>query len=450
MNDLGFTARDLFRPIGTFREQYQSLFSGREPILHQILSAFEMDGQVPVIIGDRGVGKSSVAWQVFEILRNNARVSDRYNWLTSIDYPRNAVCLWVECEQRFGTFETALLAAILPRGMRQGVSVYDLFPQIMTESISSKAKATFELNLQIFKAGVEFEETGTESDPVTDQIKRKYADLLSDPVDLVGSVLSKIRDETGSEVIIFFDEFDRLPSTSGVGDFIKHTSGVRPVIVGVGQMTRDIVSDHRSAMRKLLEIIVPTFTNDEMNEIFDRAEEAAAHSGARHKLIFEDTYRSRIIEECGGFSYLAQRIGFQTVRSTYRDLDHRDVAFDQQDYDRAVEGILSGKLSLKSADSEEDFEVYRLVGSAIGRSARRREIVAALANEGAGWCRLDRLREHLAVDALSGLDSNITSLIDGELLERNSHDQDEIRFSSPVLRLFVKMATRRNTLLGRA
>lgn len=141
-------------------------------------------------------------------------------------------------------------------------------------------------------------------------------------VDDVRRVLAKI---PGSVFII--DEFDRAaPDTSlALTDLIKALSDFAVdstvVVVGVADTVDQLISDHASVSRAMVQVLLPRMEVTELDEILINAENSL-------KVRFSDESRSLIIHISQGLPHYTHLIGLHAVRKA---ADRRTTGIERQD-----------------------------------------------------------------------------------------------------------------------
>ncbi|MGA2035852.1 MAG: AAA family ATPase [Thermoguttaceae bacterium] len=216
-------AGEVFSPTAPIDKR--DLFAGRIQQLMKVMDVTNTRGQHAVIFGERGVGKTSLANIVTEVLASGGAGS--------------VVSVKVNCSSD-DTF-------------------YTMWRKILREVVIDEDSGAATV--------------GFRAKPRT---KQKTADsLLPDkpaPSDARRAV------ERLGECVLIFDEFDRLgrgKSTALFADTIKELSDVAApatvIIVGVASSIDGLIKEHRSVERALCQILMPRMTNDELGEIVQKA-----------------------------------------------------------------------------------------------------------------------------------------------------------------------------------
>jgi hypothetical protein len=243
----------------------RDFFTGRIAEIRRLADAINQRGQHAAIFGDRGVGKSSLANVIASKLTSSAPI----------------VAPVVNCNVA-DTFQSV---------WRSVLSNIDL--------IERKRTAGFQ-NLSFF------EETRSAADVVGDNVT---ADDLRRLFTLIGD--NKI-------IIVVLDEFDRLSigPRRAIADTIKtfadHSVPATIVVVGVAETIGDLIAEHESIERTLVQVQMRRMERSELIEIL--------HKGAsRLNMTITDDAARFIASVSQGLPYYTHLLGLHAARLT---LDH--------------------------------------------------------------------------------------------------------------------------------
>lgn len=272
-----------------------NFFAGRIQQLRDVLDAIAQSGQHAVIYGERGVGKTSLAAVISEIIRMGKF------W-----------ALGATCD---GT---------------------DSFSTIWT-------KVFEEAELENQLPGIGFS-------PEPQLLRRTAADLLPNknsvsPNDVRRAleILARSGDRT---VVVFIDEFDRLDDATSrtlFADTVKtlsdHLVGATVVLVGVADNVDELIAEHRSIERALAQIHMPRMSREELTEIVRRGLNFLS-------MEIEDSALARITGLSQGLPHythlLAQSAARAAVDQKRSEIAPQDVdAAIARALDRAQESIIS-------------------------------------------------------------------------------------------------------------
>lgn len=198
----------------------RALFAGRIAQILQVSDTIHTRGQHAIIFGERGVGKSSLA-----------------NTLRSLLKADEATVVKINCSA--------------------GEAFVDVWRKVFAE-------------VTISQEGLGFKPRSTE---------QGLAELIPDPGDsgTVRRILQSISQERKSIVIL--DEFDRVKeSATAFADTIKDLSdssaNTTLVLVGVAADVDELIKEHASIDRCLVQIKMPRMTQDELSEVLSKAYKA--------------------------------------------------------------------------------------------------------------------------------------------------------------------------------
>ncbi len=182
-------------------------------------------------------------------------------------------------------------------------------------------------------------------------------------IDRVRRTLSKL-----PESVFVFDEFDRIPRKNAqpFTDLIKVLSDYAidstVILVGVSETIDELIEDHASIRRALIQVPMPRMRADELRDILRKAQEALS-------MRFDDVATNDIVRMSQGLPHYTHLIGQNAVRSACKDLSriigplHVSCAF--------KEAVLNAYQSVKST--------YTNATHSAHAEARYRQILLACA-----------------------------------------------------------------------
>jgi Cdc6-like AAA superfamily ATPase len=219
----------VFRP-GTPIDR-QQLFAGRLDQVNDVLNAALQPGRHVIMFGERGVGKTSLARVISEIIR----ASKGYRLLN---------CGTINCDKT-DNFNT-------------------LWRKIFRELSFVKESGEVGFKGQPHQSDVPLETTLPNRELNTDDIRY---------------VLTKIKDHT----LIIIDELDRLTDRSArtqLADTIKnlsdHSVNSTLILVGVADSVEELISEHHSIERALVQVPMPRMSMEELTQIINTGLEAGS------------------------------------------------------------------------------------------------------------------------------------------------------------------------------
>lgn len=368
---------EAFRPAAPIDRR--GLFSGRTDEIAELYSVVAQPGQHAVIYGERGVGKTSLVTVVAEMLTGSGVLAARAICDSSDDFSS----VW-----RKALSEISIERTELAVGFGSG-----------TTQTSSSAAALLG------------------PDPVTPHA--------------VARALQAVGHEAKLAVVV--DEFDRLQGTGAkaralFADTIKTLSDrVAPatiVIVGVADDVSELIREHGSVERALVQVRMPRMTRDELAEIATHGVETARMTIARPAV-------ARITALSQGLPHYTHLL---TQLAAQAALAERRAGIAARDVDAAVARALDRA-------QQSVTEAYYRATSGDGDERRRILLACALAEEDDfGFFSADDLGEPLGrigAGAGESLEQDLLELARAEtVLQRRA---DRYRFVNPLLQPYVVM-----------
>ena len=262
-------------PVGNIE-----LFAGRMEEIRQSVSAVSQQGQHVILFGERGVGKTSLAGLVHEFWSTLARDRMRV-------FPVRYNC---DRTDTYGTIWSNIAESVKdgfePRGENppQGESWKELYQELFTGNASP-------------------------------HIVRRFLDISK-----------KI-------FVIVIDEFDQITDQQTVGLFastIKNMSDNLSqstlILVGVADTVEELIKDHASIDRALIQVLMPRMRESELTEIIRKAYGVIGLDAEQHIL----DYMGRLAQ---GLPHYAHRFGQEAGIAA---VERGSLTIEKQDVDEAI------------------------------------------------------------------------------------------------------------------
>jgi len=337
-------------------------FAGRRQAVSDCYYALVTAGANIAIVGNRGIGKTSLARQVLHMATGNnsllhklgQQVSDCHDFFSMYFACGDAV---QNCKD--------LLERLLTSANCLSDWIYDI-PKARREIDAYNPK----FNVGIVALGGE-KKRETESSPV---ISQHRIDLIFTNVvrEIVAQKLTK------DGVLIVVDEFDRIGDPSGFASFLKslatNVPTVKFCIVGVAQDIQQLMKEHESTDRLFAGSIVrlPPMQKEELSEIVRVAEREIDNF-----ITFDDEATSRITSLAQGHPYMAHLIGKYALRYAFQQ---KVSVITATDIDTTLQGIAE-----RGADPVLEGRYKKAVASSQQREIVLKALAAKVSQDGEVW-----------------------------------------------------------------
>ncbi len=278
-------------------------FAGREEAIQEAYLGIISEGSNIAIVGNRGIGKTSLARQIGQIAAGDNSLLERIGvqFHGKLDF----LVVYFACGNAVNSV-TDLLERLLTSQNCLGDWIYDV-PKAKKEVDALKPQ----LGVSAFglRVGIDGEtRTEAEREPV---IKSHAIDTIFTNV-LIALSEQKIA-KNGTLIIV--DEFDQIRDPTGFAPLLKSLATNAPLvkfcIVGVSQDIQNLMKEHQSADRLFAGsvIFLPFMSVTELEEIIDIAEQSI--SGY---VKFTPSARSRLTSLAQGHPYMVHLIGKYALR----------------------------------------------------------------------------------------------------------------------------------------
>lgn len=353
MTNLGHLVANAFRPATEMDDP--RLFAGRRKEVRALVEALHTDGACPVIYGDRGLGKSSLALQGEWIAAGDTQLLDQYGMLEwnfgEEDY---FIPVYVTCPA-----DVRSTSDVLQRAINALVAAGE-----PGRGPSNMVERTETIKLSLLKV--------FETEEVTKYVQPEQQTAVANftPGEVLVDLANKVAKRTGHPVLMIVDEVDRVEDTTGLGAFIKTASSpnLRFLLVGIAQNLSELLADHLSIERSCVPIHVPQMTLAELRAIMDRAEEYLRMApNSRYRLAFTGEAKAELADLAAGFPWFVHVLGqaalSATLRGSGRSVTTSDIYY-------AVHDLTSNRFAQQFSD---------LYHQAVKNSERRETVLRALA-----------------------------------------------------------------------
>lgn len=285
--ELSLEAGRVFSPSAPIDER--ALFAGRRLQIRQVIDAVNQKGQHAIIFGDRGVGKTSLANVLVSFLPAGEDVFSRR---VNCDAGDSFDSLWKKVFEEVQLHDSTVVGGLAGPSQRP------------------RADAT--------------------ADIITPEVVRRQLSLWSQ---------NKI-------LILVIDEFDRIDDRYRAifADTIKtlsdHAIAATVVLVGVADSVDQLVAEHESIQRALVQIKIPRMSNDEVKEIIQAGI-------SRLGMEIDNEAIARIAVLAQGLPHYAHLLGLHAARAA---LDKLSLRVDLPVLDAAIAmAIGSAQRSIRTA-----------------------------------------------------------------------------------------------------
>jgi len=228
--NLDYQAKQVFTPATAVDER--DLFAGRLAQIDQVIAILSQRGQHAIIFGERGVGKTSFANVITRFL------------LT----PTSVIKPHINC--------------------KTNDSFTDIWKRVFSQVECSREKQT---------AGFQNADASDKFTMADTFINPHAPDRYEIAPDQVEAALERLVD-AGSFVVVILDEFDRIKNKDvqrEIADLIKSMSDrghrAKLLVVGVADTVTDLIAEHQSVERALIQIPMPRMSVTELEEIVKKA-----------------------------------------------------------------------------------------------------------------------------------------------------------------------------------
>ncbi|MCB9266524.1 MAG: ATP-binding protein [Lewinellaceae bacterium] len=277
-------------------------FAGREEYVKAAYLSLLTEGSNIAIVGNRGIGKSSLARQIINISQGDNRILERLD--IHADQTLDYLTVYLACGKSIKTVDNLLEKLLTTR-------------DCLLEWVYEIPSATKEVDKLNSSLGASSSKIGNES---IEETTRSSVIQGHSTQTIFQNVISDLLKSKVSEdgILIVIDEFDQIEDPRGFASLIKslatNTPGLRFCIVGVAQDIQNLMKEHESSDRLFAGSIInlPSMSGHELQLIIENAERSI--DGL---ISFNDEAKSKIVSLSQGHPYITHLIGKQSFRTAY-------------------------------------------------------------------------------------------------------------------------------------
>ncbi len=277
-------------------------FSGRRDLIKNLYQSAISTGSNIAIIGNRGVGKSSLSRQLMNLAVGSNEILKKVGLHEEpkLDY----LAVYFACGDNIDSIET-LLRKLLTTKDCLGEWLYEI-----PTAYKEVEKLSAGVDLKILKAGADV----TQETTTTPAISSHDTDVVFSNVI---HELSKMKIAKNG-ILIVIDEFDRIKNPEGLSAFMKSAATNLPnlkfCLVGVAQDLQNLMREHQSTDRLFAGSVltVPPMDAHELNDIVVTAEGIVDN-----EIVFDGEARTYMANLSQGHPYIIHLLGKYALRQAF-------------------------------------------------------------------------------------------------------------------------------------
>ncbi|MBD5780828.1 hypothetical protein IEN85_15110 [Pelagicoccus sp. NFK12] len=279
-------------------------FAGRKKFVEDSYYALISEGTNIAVIGNRGIGKTSLARQIINIATGRNELLKKIKIETDQDL--DFLSIYYTCGKTTETHEH-LLESLLTNRTCLLDWIYDI-PKARRAADKFKPK----LNVGAFSLeGEKGSETTYESSVSNHGVETVFT-----------NVVSAITEQgmTKDGVLFVIDEFDQIKNKQGFATFLKalatNVPNVKFCIVGVAHDVQELIEEHESSDRLFAGGIIdlPSMSDAELEQIISDAEQSIDSY-----IRFDPNAKKELVRLSQGHPYMTHLIGKYVLRNAYRE-----------------------------------------------------------------------------------------------------------------------------------
>lgn len=384
-----------------------SFFAGRQDEIKELTNSLLSHGSCPIIFGDRGLGKSSLATQIARIAMGDVELLGLIN---APDYQINEnqrfTVFWVGCSDQLKSKNDII---------RRMISViHRTIKGFKVQTTTTKQKFSF----KFYEEETSTTEV-TQPEPEKD-IEEEFLDSLQDAFS-----------QDGTKALFIVDELDRVPDSSGLSNFIKNVSSdsVKFLLVGIANNISTLLADHESLERQIFPVRLKKMRRPELEEIVDKAEAFLNHNSLA--IHFLPEAKKALCEASGGFPWFVHVIGQDSLIRAY-DTSQKEISL--EDINNSIERLSENRYSQNFSDCYQ---------AAVRDSSPREVLIRLMAHwhgEDIPMSEVYRVARFLKVSNPSALKKQLMHKTFGaSIISPPGHDRGVVRFKNSMFKRYINL-----------
>ena len=314
------------------------------------------EGTHIAIVGNRGIGKTSLARQVVNLASGDNDLLEKLK--LAHDRKLDFLAIYLTCGESIKNSDD-LLERLLTSNTCLADWIYDI-PTAAKAIESFSPKAGFGiLGAELSVAGEKKSERSTEPAIKAHSIDAAFTNVVT-------AVVSQNLAKDG--LLIVVDEFDQIKDPTGFASFLKslatNVPKVRFCVVGVAQDIHNLMKEHESSDRLFAGAIIPlpSMTQQELVEIV-----SIAQKSIDHYITFDDTALPLLVNLAQGHTYMVHLIGKYALRQAF------------QTKRRTIDAEMINETMRSIAEKQHDPVLEGRYKKAVASSEQRESVLKALA-----------------------------------------------------------------------
>jgi hypothetical protein len=416
--------REFFTIKGAVTVDKHRQFAGREELLAKGLDSLAVDGSALVLFGERGVGKTSLGWQLLGPLSGQVQLLEERRIKTVFPVGR-ATCVWLTCNQFMRNAADVIYSLI--EDTESQFNLKAVYPEVFkNETLVQRVTQRYKLKSPIAEAELAIDPKKGTASGIGASLK------ASAPNDLVAfltlkELLAKAWEKYPEKrsLVLFLDEFDQIQDRAEIGVLLKSLNNVRFVLIGIASSREKLIGHHGSIGRKLSfsAYEVPLLGLKDIDWFFDSVEQSSGRF-----LRFSPIFREIVAKKSSGFPWLIQQLGFYSVISAISPESAGGVQSQIMITEESYRAIIKDFLETQIGDV--GFNLVNLTET-------QRRVLEALAGTAKGRSSEAMLIERLPSSLRQFYDQAIEKLKEADIIYEQS---SEVRIKDPLTKILIDLA----------